>query len=313
MTHLPVLLSEAEAGLNIRPGARAIDGTLGAGGHAEAILRASAPDGRLLGIDQDESAIRIGRERLAGFGERVVLRHGSFRDMAAIAGAAGFGSVDAILLDLGISSTQLDAPERGFSFMANGPLDMRMNRQDAISAAEIVNEWSQEALADVIYTYGEEPRSRRIARAIVAARPLTTTTELAEVVARALGGQRGQRTHPATQVFQALRIAVNDELGALEDVLPQTVDLLAPGGRVAVITFHSLEDRLVKQFFQREERDCICDTLPGHVRTRLPQPCRCGHHATLRVITRKPIRPGDAEVAGNVRSRSAKLRIAERL
>jgi len=267
----------------------------------------------LLGIDQDEAAVRLGRERLAGFAERVVLSHGSFRDMAVLAGEAGFGGVDAIMLDLGISSTQLDAPERGFSFMASGPLDMRMDRQGPISAAEIVNDWSQEALADVIYTYGEEPRSRRIARAIVAARPLTTTTELAEVVSRALGGQRGQRTHPATQVFQALRIAVNDELGALEDVLPQTVDLLAPGGRVAIITFHSLEDRLVKQFFQREERDCICDTLPGHVRTRLPQPCLCGHKATLKVITRKPIRPGDAEVAGNVRSRSAKLRIAERL
>lgn len=313
MTHLPVLLTEATGGLAIRQGARAIDGTFGGGGHTEAILRASAPDGRVLSIDRDDTAIQLGGERLAGFGERVVLRHGSFRDMAVLAGETGFENVDAILLDLGISSNQLDDPERGFSFQANGPLDMRMDRQAAVSADVIVNEWAQDALADVIYKYGDEPRSRRIARAIVAARPLTSTTELADVVAKALGGQRGQRTHPATQVFQALRIAVNDELGALEAVLPQTVQLLAHGGRVAIITFHSLEDRLVKQFFQREERDCICDTLPGYVRTRVPQPCHCGHRASLRIVTRKPIRPGDAEVAGNVRSRSAKLRIAERL
>ena len=176
-----------------------------------------------------------------------------------------------------------------------------MDPGQPLTAAEIVNEWSQDELADIIYKYAEEPRSRRVARAIVAARPLHTTTQLAEVVARSLGSPQGRRsrTHPATEVFQALRIAVNDELGALEDVLPQAVELLAPAGRVAVITFHSLEDRVVKQFFQREARDCICDTLPGYVRSKVPQPCVCGHKATVRIVTRKPIQPGEAEIAAN--------------
>jgi 16S rRNA (cytosine1402-N4)-methyltransferase len=195
---------------------------------------------------------------------------------------------------------------------------MRMDPSQPLTAEEIVNEWDQDELADLIYRYAEEPRSRRVARAIVAARPLQTTTQLAEVVAgalggRALSGRRGKRTHPATAIFQALRIRVNDELGALEGVLPQAVELLAPGGRFAVITFHSLEDRIVKQFLQLESRDCICDTLPGYVRTPVPQPCVCGHKATVRVITRKPIQPGGAEIADNPRSRSAKLRIAERI
>lgn len=315
MAHIPVLLKEVVEGLALRPGAQVIDGTLGGAGHAEALLEAISPDGRLLGIDQDPAALERSRERLARFGGQVVLRRGSFRDLATLAADAGIApaSVHGVLLDVGISSFQLDEAGRGFAIQAEGPLDMRMDPSQPLTAAEIVNEWSQDELADIIYKYAEEPRSRRVARAIVAARPLNTTSELAEVVARALGGQRGKRTHPATEVFQALRIAVNDELGALETVLPQAVDLLAPGGRLAVIAFHSLEDRLVKQFFQREARDCICDTLPGYVRSRVPQPCRCGHRATLRILTRKPIQAGDAEIAENSRSRSAKLRIAERV
>ncbi len=313
MIHVPVLLHETVDGLALRPDAWVIDGTLGAGGHSEAILEATGPNGRLLGIDKDKEAIIRARQRLARFGERVTLRQGSFGELGAIAHELGLSGVQGVMLDLGISSDQLDAADRGFSFQVEGPLDMRMDVSHPLTAGEIVNQWSQEQIADLIYEYAEEPRSRRIARAIVAARPLRTTTELAEVVAQALGGRKGQRIHPATQVFQALRIAVNDELGALKSALPQIVSLLAPGGRVAIIAFHSLEDRLVKRFFQQEARDCICDTFPGYTSSRVPQPCRCGHLATLRIVTRRPIQPGEGEIARNARSRSAKLRIAERL
>jgi 16S rRNA (cytosine1402-N4)-methyltransferase len=318
MTHIPVLLKETLDGLALHPGAAVIDGTLGGAGHAEAILRATAPDGPLLGIDQDPAALARATQRLAEFGHRFVSRRGSFRELAALAADAGFAAPDAILLDIGISSFQLDEPARGFSFQAEGPLDMRMDPNGPLTAAEIVNEWPQEEIANLIYKYAEEGRSRRIARDIIAARPLRTTTELAEVVARSLGVRKGQRIHPATQVFQALRIAVNDELGALEAALPQAVALLAPGGRLAVISFHSLEDRIVKQFMQREARDCICDTLPdaafrGAAKSQAPQPCRCGHKATVKIVTRKPVQASETEVRENPRSRSARLRIAERL
>ena len=313
MEHVPVLLRETLAELALTPGASCIDGTLGGAGHSEALLRAIAPNGRVLGVDADPEAVARGQVRLAPFGSLAVLRQGSFRDLALIAEAAGFGQVQAILLDLGISSYQLEDGARGFSFQADGPLDMRMDPAAPLSAAEIVNEWPQDALADVIYRYGEEPRSRRLARTIVAARPLTSTAALAEVIAKALGGRQGQRNHPATRIFQALRIAVNDELGALEAVLPQIVRLLAPGGRFAIITFHSLEDRIVKQFIQQEIRDCICDLDPRVRRTLGEAACRCGHRATLRAVTRKPIQPTEAETRQNPRSRSAKLRVAERL
>jgi len=304
--HIPVLLPETLAGLTLAPDARCIDGTLGGAGHAEALLQATGPGGRLLGVDADPAAIARGQVRLAPFGDRAVLAQASFSQLATVAAAHGFAQVDALLLDLGVSSFQLSEAERGFSFQVEGPLDMRMDPGNPLTAAEIVNHWPQDALADVIYRYGEEPRSRRIARAIVAARPIRTTTALADVVGRAIGSQRGrERIHPATRIFQALRIRVNDELGALEAVLPQIVTLLAPGGRFAIITFHSLEDRVVKLFIQQETRDCLCPPdLPI---------CRCRHHATLRAITRKPIRPGAVEISHNPRSRSAKLRIAERL
>jgi 16S rRNA (cytosine1402-N4)-methyltransferase len=305
MVHVPVLLAQALTGLALTPNAACIDGTLGGAGHAEAILERTAPAGRLLGLDADPAAIQRGQARLARFGERVALAQTSFRRLAAAAAEHGFTAVNAIVLDLGLSSFQLAEAERGFSFQVAGPLDMRMDPTSSLTAAEIVNEWPQDALADVIYRLGEEPRSRRIARAIVANRPLHTTVELAEVVSRAVGGQRGERIHPATRVFMGLRIQVNDELAALEAVLPQAVALLAPEGRLAIITFHSLEDRIVKQFMQREARDCLCPA-------DLPL-CRCGHTATLRIITRKPIQPEPAEIASNPRSRSAKLRIAERL
>lgn len=313
MEHVPVLLPETLAALALRPGAECIDATLGGAGHSAALLRATAPTGRLLGIDADPEAVGRGRERLAEFGPRAVLRQGSFRDLALIADGAGFTHPQAILLDLGVSSYQLGDGARGFSFQADGPLDMRMDPAAPLSAAEIVNDWPPEALADVIYRYGEEPRSRRVARAIVEARPLSSTAALAEVIARALGGRQQHRVHPATRVFQALRIAVNDELGALEAVLPQMVALLRPGGRFAVITFHSLEDRIVKHFIRRETSDCICELDPQAQRLLGAAACHCGHRATLRAVTRKPIQPAEAEIRLNPRSRSAKLRVAERL
>jgi 16S rRNA (cytosine1402-N4)-methyltransferase len=303
--HVPVLLGEAAAGLALTPGAHCIDGTLGGGGHATALLSATAPDGRLLGLDADPEAVLRAKTRLAVFGDRAVLVHANFRDMASVAAAHGFNRVNAVLLDLGVSSYQVASAGRGFSFQADGPLDMRLDPRTPLTAAEIVNEWRTDELADVIYRYGEEPQSRRIARAIVAARPLNTTGELAAVISHAVTRRAHQRIHPATRVFQALRIAVNDELGALETALSQLIGLLMPCGRFAVITFHSLEDRIVKRFIQREVRDCICPS-------NFPV-CRCGHKATLRAVTGRPISPSEAEISANPRSRSAKLRIAERL
>ncbi|MBN1309795.1 MAG: 16S rRNA (cytosine(1402)-N(4))-methyltransferase RsmH [Anaerolineae bacterium] len=303
--HIPVLLTAVVDGLAVRPGALCIDGTLGAGGHAEALLDASAPDGRLLGFDRDEAALSIAQARLARFGDRCQTIHASYARMGTLAPPLGCAAVDAILLDLGLSSMQLDDPGRGFAFRAAGPLDMRFNTADGETAADLVNTLPEAALADLIYRYGEERHSRRIARAVVSKRPIATTQALAEVVAGALPGGRREKIHPATRTFQALRIAVNNELGELESALPQAVDLLKPGGRLAVISFHSLEDRIVKQFMKREATDCLC---PPELIV-----CQCGHKATLRLVTRKPIEATEEEVAANPRSRSAKLRIAARM
>ncbi len=304
--HRPVMLAEVLAGLALRPGAVVIDGTLGGGGHAAAMLQAIAPEGRLLGLDADPAAIAYCRHRLAAaIAEgRACLVQANFRDLAQIASDAGFAAVDGVVLDLGLSSLQLADRTRGFSFQAAGPLDMRFDPLQETRAADLVNHLPEDELADLIYAYGEEPRSRRIARAIVQARPLKDSAELAVVIVNAVGKGR-QRIHPATRTFQALRIAVNDELGALQAALPQAIRLLRPGGRLAVISFHSLEDRIVKQFFQQEARDCICPP-------RVPR-CVCGHRATVQLITRRPLQPAAEEVVANPRSRSAKLRIAERL
>lgn len=301
--HKPVLYQEVLQWLCPQPGGRYIDATVGLGGHAKGILEASAPDGRLLGIDADAEALAYAAEALAPFGERVILVQGRHRDLTSLAKVHGFEMVQGILFDLGVSSFQLEDAARGFSFMRPGPLDMRFGEDGTLTADEIVNTWPEEALGRIIALYGEERFARRVARAICAHRPIRTTTELAEVVARAIPTR--QEIHPATRTFQALRIAVNDELGSLEAALPQALALLAPGGRLVVIAFHSLEDRLVKQFMGREARDCLCP--PG-----LPT-CVCGHRATLKILTRKPIRPTEAEIAANPRSRSARLRAAERL
>jgi 16S rRNA (cytosine1402-N4)-methyltransferase len=301
--HIPVLYQEVLTGLQIKPGGSYIDATVGGGGHASGILMASAPDGELLGLDADPMAVALAGERLAEFGKRVTLSQGNFADLEEIALEHGFCPVDGILLDLGLSSLQLEAAERGFSFQLDGPLDMRFDPSQTTTAADLVNDLSVEELADILSRYGEEPRSRRIARAIVAERPINTTGELAALVERTVGRRR--RLHPATRTFQALRVAVNGELECLAEALPQTLRLLTSGGRLAIISFHSLEDRKVKRFFRNEARDCLC---PPEVPV-----CTCGHRATLGIVTRKPIRPSAEEVAANPRSRSARLRIAYRL
>jgi 16S rRNA (cytosine1402-N4)-methyltransferase len=289
------LLKEVLTGLNPHPGQRFIDGTVGAGGHTQAILEAIAPDGQILAL---------ARQRVAAQSNRVHFVKANFSEMVAIASSHQFAPVHGVLLDLGLSSAQLEAPGRGFSFQTEDPLDMRYDPSSSTAATHLVNNLSQYELADLLYRFGEERRSRAIARAVVAARPIHTTTQLADVVARAVGGRRGTKIHPATRTFQALRIAVNDELSMLSRALPAAVSLLAVGGRLAVISFHSLEDRIVKNFVRRESRDCICGP---------EQPvCTCNHQSTLQSITRKPIIASSREIAANPRARSAKLRIAER-
>lgn len=301
--HVPVLFTEVLDWLQPAPGGRYIDATLGLGGHAAGILERSAPDGRLLGIDRDPQALKLAQQRLAAFGERVMIRCASFTDLLSVAREAGFDQVNGILFDLGVSSLQLDNAQRGFSFRASGPLDMRMGPDAEHDAAELVNTLPEEELARIIYEFGEERHARRIARAICSARPFHDTSSLAAVVARAAGPSG--KIHPATRTFQALRIAVNDELGALQRALPQAVTCLAPYGRLVVISFHSLEDRIVKQFMQREMRNCICPP-------EMPV-CTCGHRATLQLGTRKPVKASEDEVARNPRSRSARLRAAIKL
>lgn len=303
MQHQPVLYHEIIHALQPKNEGFYVDGTLGAGGHARGILEACAPDGRLLGLDVDPQALALARETLAPYGERARLIQASYTSLVELLHEIGWEKVDGILLDLGLSSMQLDTPERGFSFQQDAPLDMRFDPASPTTAADLVNTLSQAELADLIYRYGEERASRRIAQAIVRARPLRTTRQLAAVIESVL--PRRGHVHPATQTFQALRIAVNQELDRVENVLPQAAAALRSGGRLAIISFHSLEDRIVKEYFRRESRDCVCPPK---------QPvCTCGHKATLKEIARKPIAPGEAEVKANPRARSAKLRIAEKL
>ena len=302
--HQPVLYHEILAYIAPDPDGIYLDGTLGAGGHAEGILKASAPRGRLLGLDLDPEALAIARQRLFDFQERAVIRQASYRSADEVLAEIGWSKVDGIVLDLGVSSMQIDRPGRGFSFLGEGPLDMRFNPDSGRNAADLVNTLSEEELANLIYQYGEERFSRRIARAIVAARPVTTTQDLAAIIKKAVPGYESH-IHPATRTFQALRIATNKELETLSAALPRLVDCLAPSGRIAIISFHSLEDRIVKQFFKRESRDCICPP---------EQPvCTCGHTASLKVLTKRPVRATEIEIQQNSRSRSAKLRVAERL
>jgi len=301
--HLPVLYKTIITALQPHSSGHYIDGTLGAAGHAAGILEASAPDGELLGLDLDPQALAIARERLAPFGERAHIVQGSYTTMKETAAKLGWDAVDGIVLDFGVSSMQLDTPERGFSFLTDGPLDMRFSPNAGISAGEMVNTFAEEDLADIIFRYGEDRSARRIARAIVGNRPFESTKQLADLILKSVG--RPERIHPATRTFQALRIAVNGELDSIETVIPIAVSLLKPGGRLAAISFHSLEDRIVKEYFRHESRDCICPPR---------QPiCTCGHKASITEINRKPIEATQEEVQENSRARSAKLRIAEKM
>ena len=304
--HKPVLLSEVLETLQPRPGGKYADGTVGGGGHAMAILQASAPDGWLFGMDRDEAALEAARERLAGFAGRFALKKGNFSTLDEWIAPT---SCDGVLLDLGVSSPQLDWPERGFSFQSEGPLDMRMDQHQARSAAEIVNGETEQELARIFWELGEERQSRRFARAIVEQRkavPFNTTSQLAELIEH-LAPRHGKRTHPATQVFQALRMAVNDELGCLPRGLAAAVRILRPGGRLAVITFHSLEDRMVKDFGRERAREYTFDgkvDVPELRKPRVPE---------MRWVQRKAIQPGEAEQKENPRSRSAQLRVLEKV
>ncbi|HEU4400743.1 MAG TPA: 16S rRNA (cytosine(1402)-N(4))-methyltransferase RsmH [Candidatus Polarisedimenticolia bacterium] len=333
-SHRPVLLAEVVAALGCRPGGLWVDGTLGAGGHAEAILRATAPDGRLLGCDRDAGALERARSRLEPFVTRIALHHADHRRLPDLLDASGLGPANGILLDLGVSSLQLDDPERGFSFRDDGPLDMRMDRSEATTAADLVNRLPEKEIASLLARYGEEPAARRIARAIARERdeaPITTTTRLAAIVAGAIGRRGGEGRdsvarrgrpsrarrgaagaspgrgplHPATRTFQAVRIAVNRELEGLDRLLEEATLRLRPGGRIAVISFHSLEDRIVKRTFRALARRCICPR-------DLPL-CACGRADLVRLPHLKPLRPGPEEIRDNPRSRSARLRVAERL
>ena len=302
--HLSVLYQEIITAIKPVSGGKYVDATVGAGGHAWGILDASSPDGQLLGLDIDPDALAIAMQRLSSFQDRVHLVHSSYTSLSRELLALRWDFVDGIVIDLGVSSMQIDMPHRGFSFLKEGPLDMRFDPSQPVSASEIVNTFPESEIADILFKYGEERRSRQIARAIVQARPIKTTLELAHVIQRTAGKSSG-KIHPATRSFQALRIAVNQELQALEDFRPQAIEALIPGGRLAVISFHSLEDRIVKHTFRRESQDCICPP---------EQPaCTCGHKAVIREINRHPIEAGEEEIKVNPRARSARLRIIEKL
>ena len=302
--HTPVLLKECIDALEVKPGGRYIDCTVGEGGHAMAILEACSPGGALLGIDADPEAIKIANQRLSSYAGALVLVQGNFSHLQEIGPEHDFQSVHGILFDLGISSLQLESRGRGFSFQRDDPLDMRFDPEQNLTASHIVNTFSEIELTRLLKAYSEEPRSRAIAHRIVASRPIESTLQLSQIVEGALKGMR-RRIHPATRVFQALRIAVNRELDNLESALAQAIKLLRLGGKLVVISYHSLEDRIVKGFVRRESRDCICP--PG-----TPQ-CICGHRATLRPLTKKPITPSISELNANPRSRSAKMRAAEQI
>jgi 16S rRNA (cytosine1402-N4)-methyltransferase len=302
-THIPVLYHEVLQLLRPQPNGRYLDATLGAGGHTAGILQASAPIGRVLAFDRDPEAIAYARQQLDQYGRRVTYVNDSYAAMAQQAPANGFTDFDGILLDLGLSSRQLDNAERGFSFMRDGPLDMRFDTTQGETAADLINNLSAAELADIFWRYGEERRSRRLAQAIVDNRPFTNTRQLADLVAAQVKGR--ERIHPATRIFQALRIATNRELEAVETGIPAAIELLKPGGRIAVISFHSLEDRFVKHLFRRLSQGCTCPPQ---------QPiCTCGGKATLRLITRKAVKASETEIDQNPRSRSARLRVAEKI
>ena len=302
--HKPVLYKEIIHALQPKAGGRYVDGTLGAGGHARGVLEASAPDGQLLGLDVDPQALAIARETLAPYEHRIHLVQASYMTISSQLKSLQWDLVDGILLDLGASSMQFDTPDRGFSFQYDAPLDMRFGQHVTQTAADIVNTYSEREIADLIYEYGEERDSRKIARAIMKARPLHTTFELVAAI-ESVSPRRGDRAHPATRTFQALRIAVNDELTSIRETLPQAVASLNVGGRLAVISFHSLEDRIVKEFFREQSKDLV---NPPYEKIYEVE-----REALIKEVYRKPIKPSEEETKNNPRARSAKLRIAEKM
>ena len=303
-THKPVLLGKAVEALQAQPGKHYVDCTLGAGGHASAILEKILPDGKFLGIDADPEAINIANIRLANYTGSTIMVNDNFANLEAICKENNFLPVHGILFDLGLSSTQLNISERGFSFQNDGPLDMRLSPTQGLNAADLVNNLPEDKLSQIIKTYGEERYSKLIARHIIKDRPISSTLQLASVVEKAIGSRRG-KIHPATRTFMALRIAVNRELENLAKALKQSVNCLDDRGRLVVISYHSLEDRMVKQFMIRESKGCICPPA-------IPI-CQCGHIPSLKIISKKAITPSSTEIKLNPRSRSAKLRVAERL
>jgi len=301
-SHEPVLYQEIIHALSPSHGGRYVDGTLGAGGHAAGILKSSDPDGELLGLDVDPQALEIARQKLQIFETRVKIIQSSYTTLAILLDEIGWERINGMILDLGASSMQFDNPARGFSFQVDGDLDMRFDPSGSISANQVINDLPESELANILYEYGEEPKSRQIARAILKARPITGTIQLAQVISSVYPYRR--KTHPATRSFQAIRIAVNDELEALKRGLEKSLEVTCSGGRIAVITFHSIEDRIVKQFFQQESKDCICPA---------EQPvCTCDHRALLEIITKKAVKPSQEELIKNPRARSAKLRVAQK-
>lgn len=303
--HIPVLYGEALQALDLKPGGVYIDGTLGGGGHSEGILKGTSPDGRLIGIDRDVTAIQAASQKLQSYGARFTPVHDSFHNVLAITRSLGLPPLDGALLDLGVSSAQFDTGERGFSYRADAPLDMRMDRRQRLSAQDVVNTYTQEALTRILYEYGEERWAARIVTLIIENRPIRTTGELVNLIDRAIPAKvRRQGPHPARRTFQALRIEVNQELEPLPGALKDFVSLLKPGGRMAVITFHSLEDRLVKNTFRELEDPCTCPPSAPI--------CICGKQPQVRRVYKKPVAPSDQEVEQNPRARSAKLRVVEK-
>lgn len=310
MVHIPVLLNEVVNFLQCEPDKIYVDANLGDGGHAEQILKKSSPAGILIGIDRDEDSIKFASDRLSSYKERVHIFHDNFKNIKdVVRGRGGFSKVDGILFDLGVSTRQLMTAERGFSFSSDAPLDMRMDRSRGITAKEVVNNFEEEKLRDIIYKYGEERWAKKIAHAIVRERgkmSIETTSQLSGIVVSAIPpAHRSQRIHPATKTFQAIRIAVNSEIEILEDAVRNAVDVLNEKGKICVISYHSLEDRIVKNLFREMEHGCIC---PHDI----PK-CICGRKGVIKILTKKPVTPSEEEVRRNPRSRSAKLRAAERI
>ena len=302
--HTPVLLDETKKALDIQLGGRYVDCTVGTGGHSSAILEAVSPGGQLLGLDADPEALTVARERLKTYGNSVILVNKNFNHLEEICIKYNFHPVNGIIFDLGLSSLQLDESGRGFSFRSDGPLDMRFSPLQKITASDIVNNYSPAELSRIIIEYGEDYHAQRIARGIIKERPVRSTRQLAQIIEHATGSTGG-RIHPATKTFQALRIAVNEELTNLENALQQTINLLGHGGRLVVISYHSLEDRIVKNFMRHESRNCICPPFVVD--------CICGHIASFEIVNKDVITPSSKELEANSRSRSAKMRIARRI